>query len=414
MNILIINHYAGAPHLGRELRPYFLAKNWQAAGHHVTIAAADHTHLRHTTPVEGKTPELRCIGGISYLFFPTPRYNDSVAGRGRNIAAFVKGLWQNAQSLANELRPDVVIAQSGYPYDFFPAQRIAALSGAKTILEVRDLWPLHLQEHYRYSSSHAAVRFAEYMLRRAVSSADQVVCVLPHSDRYLSEFGLNPERASFILSGIAAKDRRLEIPEKKAERLKQFGKDSLLVMYCGNVGINHDLQSFVESAALLQGQAKLVLVGNGGRKITLKRIAKQLELKNLLFLDGVTPSQMYGILSLADLLYFPMHRSQQNEYGIASAKLLTYMLSGKPVIFDGQADQNPVAEADCGLILERNDPQEIAGAVGMMAAMDRESREQMGQRGRQFVLNGRDYGILADQYLRLLEKLTGKTAPKIS
>ena len=102
MNILIINHYAGAPHLGRELRPYFLAKNWQAAGHNVTIAAADHTHLRHTTPVAGKTPELRRIGGISYLFFSTPRYNDSVAGRGRNIAAFVKGLWQNAQSLAEQ------------------------------------------------------------------------------------------------------------------------------------------------------------------------------------------------------------------------------------------------------------------------------------------------------------------------
>ena len=98
MNILIINHYAGAPHLGRELRPYFFAKNWQKAGHHVTIAAADHTHLRSNAPVEGHEPELRRIGEVSYLFFPTPRYNDSIAGRGRNIAAFVKGLWQNGSS----------------------------------------------------------------------------------------------------------------------------------------------------------------------------------------------------------------------------------------------------------------------------------------------------------------------------
>ena len=62
MNILIINHYAGAPHLGRELRPYFFAKNWQKVGHHVTIAAADHTHLRSNAPVEGHGPELRRIG----------------------------------------------------------------------------------------------------------------------------------------------------------------------------------------------------------------------------------------------------------------------------------------------------------------------------------------------------------------
>jgi len=231
MNIFIINHYAGAPHLGRELRPYFLAKNWQAAGHHVTIAAADHTHLRYTSPVEGKGPELRHIGGVSYLFFSTPRYNDSVTGRGRNIAAFVKELWRNAESLANEIRPDVVIAQSGYPYDFFPAQRIAALSGAKTVLEVRDLWPLHLQDHYRYSSRHPSVRFAEYMLGRAVSSADYVVQVLPLAQRYLSDFGLKSERTAAILSGIAAKDRKVDIPEKKAQRLKQFKKDDLFDVF---------------------------------------------------------------------------------------------------------------------------------------------------------------------------------------
>ena len=215
-------------------------------------------------------------------------------------------------------------------------------------------------------------------------------------------------------NGIAAKDRKVDIPEKKAQRLKQFKKDDLLVMYCGNIGINHDLKNFVQSAALLKGKAKLVLVGNGGHKITLKRSAHQMELENVLFLDGVTPSQMYGILSLADILYFPLRDQVQNRYGVASAKLLTYMLSGKPIIFDGETAENPVTLADCGLVLGHHDPQEIAGAIGMMASMQQDHRSQMGQRGREYVLSHRDYGLLSEQYLNLLHKLTGKEPLKKS
>ena len=37
MNILLINHYAGSPDLGMEFRPYYMAKEWQKAGHHVRI-----------------------------------------------------------------------------------------------------------------------------------------------------------------------------------------------------------------------------------------------------------------------------------------------------------------------------------------------------------------------------------------
>jgi len=409
MNILIINHYAGAPHLGRELRPYFFAKNWQKAGHHVSIAAADHTHLRSNAPVEGHEPELRRIGEVSYLFFPTPRYNDSIAGRGRNIAAFVKGLWQNAPSLAAEVQPDVVIAQSGYPYDFFPAQRIAGLCGAKTVLEVRDLWPLQLQDHYRYPPTHAAVRFAEYMLGRAVSSADHVVRVLPNSMDYLAGYGLKREKSSLILSGIAAKNRKLEVPAGKAEKLARFKGDGLLVMYCGNIGINHDLEDFVESANLVGENIRLVLVGNGGNKIMLKRRVRQLSLHNLMFVDGVMPNQVSGMLELADLLYFPLRPTRQARYGIASAKLLSYMLAGKPVICDGSTPGNPVAEADCGLVLEKHGPQEIAGAIRMLANMEEPQRNRMGRRGREYVLQNRDYSLLAAEYLELLKKLAEKS-----
>lgn len=407
MNILIINHYAGAPGLGREVRPYFLARHWQEAGHRVTIAAADHSHLRQVDPVEGRAPEKRRLGGVDYLFFATPRYNDNVAGRGRNIAAFVRALWQHAPKLAEELRPDVVVAQSGYPYDFFPARRIAALAGAKTVLEVRDLWPLHLQEHYRYRPGHPAVRFAVHALSHAVGAADLVVSVLPLGPRYLQELGLAPEKSCVIPAGIAAGQKSV-LPAGLAQRLGRLKQQGLLVMYCGNLGANHDLSPFVQSAALLGRPFRLVLVGNGGNKITLKRSARQQGLENLFFLDGVQPGQMQAVLEQADVLYFPSRRLEQNRYGIASAKLLCYMLSGRPVIFDGAVAQNPVEQCGCGVVLGGGEPQEIAGAIRMLGALGEEKRRALGRRGREFVQQHRDYALLAGRYLRKLEELCEK------
>jgi len=46
MNILLINHYAGAPQYGMEYRPYYLAREWTKIGHRVSIVLAPLSHLR--------------------------------------------------------------------------------------------------------------------------------------------------------------------------------------------------------------------------------------------------------------------------------------------------------------------------------------------------------------------------------
>ena len=49
MNILLINHYAGSPDLGMEFRPYYMAKEWQKAGHHSANCRRFFSHLRKKT-----------------------------------------------------------------------------------------------------------------------------------------------------------------------------------------------------------------------------------------------------------------------------------------------------------------------------------------------------------------------------
>jgi len=414
LNILIINHYAGAPELGREFRPYYLARAWQQAGHRVLVAAADHSHLRSNDPVLGGPTEQRTIGGVEYLLFATPRYNDSIAGRGRNIGAFVARLWRAAPRLARDFGPNVVLGQSGYPFEYGPARRIAALAGAPLVTELRDLWPLCLQEQYHYRGGHPAVVLAAQALRRQLAASGLVVTVLPGAAEYLSGYGLPEGRCAVVPAGIAVPKGVAPPPAAHVRQLARWREKGLLtVMYCGNIGADHDLRSFVESAARLRGEALLVLVGNGGSKIPLKRRAKELGLDNVLFLDGVPRGQIQGMMEQSDCLFFPVRPDGQLRYGAASSKLLGYMLAGRPVLCDRPFAHNPAEEAGCCLTAAAPDAAGLAAGVRAAAALGAERRREMGEKGERFVRETRDYRLLAQTYLELLTGLkTGQDTPQ--
>ena len=85
MNILYINHYAGAPTYGMEYRPYYLAREWVKAGHKVQIVAASYTHVRSRQPRAGLAINDEIIDGVSYRRLSTPPYRSNGLGRGLEV-----------------------------------------------------------------------------------------------------------------------------------------------------------------------------------------------------------------------------------------------------------------------------------------------------------------------------------------
>ena len=73
LNFLIINHYAGAPGLGMELRPYYFARELIKKGHKVTIVASSYSHYRAKQPKVDNELEKEIIESISYYWIKTPQ-----------------------------------------------------------------------------------------------------------------------------------------------------------------------------------------------------------------------------------------------------------------------------------------------------------------------------------------------------
>ena len=81
------------------------------------------------------------------------------------------------------------------------------------------------------------------------------------------------------------------------------------------------------------------------------------------------------------------------------------MLSGRPVINAVEAAGNPIDLSGCGMSIPAEDSGEIAAAVSRMMAMTPAERDEMGERGRQYVVKNHEYSVLAARFIEALQAL---------
>lgn len=409
MKILIINHYAGSPIHGMEYRPYYMAKNWVKSGHNVTIVAASFSHVRQIQPLFNGSFKEENFDGIRYIWLKTLKYHGNGASRVLNIFTFVTSLFLRSGNIAEQLKPDVVIASSTYPLDMIAARRISKKAGAKLIFEVHDLWPLSPIVLGKMSKLHPFIMLMQWAENRAYQWSDKVVSILPLAKEHMVEHGMAPEKFVHIPNGIVLEEWTGEtqnIPEeheKELIRLRKEGK--FLVCYAGAHGLANALESFVRSAELLKDtRIQLVLVGDGPLKKNLVNYVKTRNLKNVTFLPPVSKKAVPTLLEKMDVLFFSLQRCAVFKFGISPNKLIDYMMAGKPVIHAVEAGNDMVRDAGCGISVEPEKECAFTEAMKKMAEMPEVERTAMGQNGKRHVTENHDYAKLAGKFLDVLKE----------
>jgi glycosyltransferase involved in cell wall biosynthesis len=411
--IFLINHYAGSPHLGMEFRPYYFGQEWTKLGHSVQIIAASFSHLRSQTPeITGGITE-DSIDGLNYIWLKTPPYDGNGFRRVINIFSFIiQALRYNKQLLENGY-PNVVIASSTYPLDIFPAYFLAKKSKAKLIFEVHDLWPLTLIEIGGFKAHHPLIVLFQIAENFAYRKADLVVSMLPKAAGYMQKHGMTAEKFLYIPNGVDIKEwesKREPIPNLHKTIISEAKETGLfLIGYFGTIGLANDLGSFIDAAKHLVNQPLMfILVGQGGELDDLRKSVSENKLSNVVFLPHVPKNCIPNLLSEMDVLYIGWKKSPIYRFGISPNKLLDYMMSARPIIHSIEAGNDPVAECGCGISVEPGKPALIAEAIMKLYYLTPEDRDEIGSKGRQFVINNHDVSKLA---IEMLKQIQGEEAP---
>lgn len=408
MRLLLINHYAGGPRHGMEYRPYYLAREWVRAGHSVQIVAASHSHVRRLQPEIRGEPLDEVIDGIVYRWIPTPAYVGNGFGRLRNIWVFLRRLWVEAPSLAAAFRPDIVIASSTYPMDVWVARRIARLCGARLVYEVHDLWPASLIELSGMSALHPFALMCQKAEKDAYRDADAVVSMLPKVAEHMKAHGLDLRRLHVVPNGIAIEE--WDIPAVPlAPKLTMFldrlrREKKTVVGYAGSHGLPNALDSLLDAAALVRGEAfAFVLVGDGHERQRLSERVRREGLSNVALFPPIPKEQIPALLQRFDIAYIGWLRVSLYRFGIAPNKLMDYMMAGRAILHSVEAGNDPVTDAGCGLTVAPESATAIAEGLRKLEACGAGARNAMGIRGREFVVARHTYDVLARQFIEAVK-----------
>ncbi|HNQ77835.1 MAG TPA: glycosyltransferase family 4 protein [Acidobacteriota bacterium] len=404
MNILLIDHYAGSPNMGMELRPYYLAKEWGKMGHKVVIVAGSFSHIRGRQPSIRSFSELEESEGVDYFWIKTPSYKGSGISRIISILVFVAKLLMKSGKLASKIRPDIVIASSTYPFDIFPAKRIAAKAGARLVFEVHDLWPLSPVELGGMSTRHPFIVVTQWVENYAYRSADKVVSLLPLAKKHMVDHGMEGSKFIHVPNGIFIDEPTKEIPPIPGTHriIMEAGKKRkmLQIGYFGSFVISNDLETLFKTANLLRNDpVQFMLVGEGPEKENLMELKEKLRLDNLSILPFVSKASAQAMMREMDALYIGWKKKGIYRFGISPNKLIEYMFAGKPVLYAIEAGNNMVEEAGCGICARPENPESMKDAILRMAGMSPDERDEMGSRGRRHVLENYMFGDLAGKFL---------------
>ncbi|PMB19334.1 glycosyltransferase family 4 protein [Fischerella thermalis] len=184
--------------------------------------------------------------------------------------------------------------------------------------------------------------------------------------------------------------------------------DKFTVIYSGNMGRCHDMDTILEAAKLLQDEPiQFVFIGSGAKKEELIKDVNRLRLKNFVFLPYQDKEVLPFSLTAGDLSLVSVDAGMESL--VAPSKLYPALASGRPIaVICSQYSylRQMITEANCGDTFENGDSHGLAEFIRLLS-QDQELAKRMGRAGRQYMRSHFTPQIISRQYLQVLQQSIG-------
>ena len=395
----------GAP----AARTFEHARHWAALGHDVTVITAFPNHPTGIIRPEyrGQFVKRERVEGIDLL--RTWVYCAANKGFFRRVLNFLSFFFSSL-ILGGLLtrQPDVVIGTSPQFFCAVAAYLLSRLKGVPFVFEVRDIWPQSAIE-LGVLKNRRLIRALEAIEQHLYRQAALIVPVAESTREYLLGKGVAPEKIKIIPNGV---DERYlsSVSPTPLEVREQLGLlDKFIVSYIGTHGMSHALDVVLRAAQQFgeDSNVHFLFIGEGAEKDNLKRLAEELRLPNVTFLNEQSRDRLPGFYRAGDVSLVPLKRLPIFKKVLPS-KLFELMGTGCPIVcgVEGEAARL-VANAEAGLCIEPENSDALAAAINRLRA-EPALRRQMSESGQRFVRTHYLRSTLAEKYLDVIEPVIGK------
>ena len=389
--IWFVSQYAGGPGVGMQYRHFQLSKALHEQGHRAVIISGSFSHLYRHPPEVSMNGQSKQIDGVDYVWVKNPKYAKSISiGRFWNMLVFA---WNILRLDVSALpTPDAVVVSSPSMLPIVAALKWRKRFGCKVFFEVRDIWPLTLQELGNLSRWHPLVMFMRYFECLAYRKSDLVVSLLPNASEHYETGGMPASNFRYLPNGV---ESELMPADEVSNWPASIGKSDFVVGYGGSVGKANALRYLMDAARMLCDEKNIhfIVVGKGDELEALKNQAEGM--RNVHFIPPVEKRAFLSMIKKFDLCYIGLERESLFRFGVSPNKLFDYMLAQRPVLYAIDSGNKPVDEANCGWTVEAADALQIASAIQEAATTDKSELDRMGMNGYRFVMQHHTYAHLA-------------------
>lgn len=415
-NIWIFNHYAITPDMPGITRHYDFSKELTKRGYNVSIFASSFHYilLKEMRNYHNGNVIVENHNGINFIWLKTKPYLSNNWKRIVNMFSYSYVAYKTALNITHKIeKPDIIIGSTIHPFAALTALKISKKYKVPFIFEVRDLWPQSMIDIGLWSERGLRSKIFSMIESKLVKNAKSIITLSPLTEDYLLQ-KYNYKECFYIPNGVDIKEfdngkiiyknqTKFNETLKHLAELKNDG--NFIVMYAGAICLTNNIEILIRSAEVIRdfyknNKIKILIVGGGQEKKRYSSLIKNLNLNNIQILEPVKKGFVSLLLNFADVFIL----IQGRVFWGSTNKLFDYLSSCKPIITAVSCKHNdPAEEIRCGLSVPPDNPKALAKAIIKLYSMSNEEKEEMGNRGRDYIKKNHSIPVLVDKITKALE-----------
>lgn len=409
MNILIITKYASTEFEGIETRIISIARKFISYQNtKVTIVSSD-SNIGAVFKNYNKIYNLENLSNIDIIRIKTLKYYKTTSIR-RILSWIDFEIKVFLMPKKFYHKPDVIIVSSLSLLTIINGYLLKLIYNSKLIFEIRDIWPLYLTVEMGYSKYNPVIFFLSLIEKFGYKNADLIIGTMPNLKSHVENtYNIYNKKIECIPFGFDDKIIYSDNTNQNdfiSRDILKIPKNAFIIGFAGSMGIGNGLNTIFEVIPRFANREDLffLFMGDGILKENYKNICSNF--KNVIFLPKVIDkNKVSQLLSISDVVYFGSLNSKFWEYGWSPNKIIDYMMAGKPILASYSGYLSMLNEADCGYVVNAENSKELFDMVNKLLLIDKKVLVEKGHNGRKWLIENRNYTVLADNYYKLIQSV---------
>jgi len=287
------------------------------------------------------------------------------------------------------------------------AYKVAKELGMPFVYEVRAFWEDAAVDMGKTKEKSLRYKLTKDMETSILRKADRVITICEGLKNDMIIRGIDKEKIFVVGNGV-----NLDVfspKEKDISLIQKYNLQGKTVLgFIGSFYHYEGLDLLIKAMPLILKENKdviLMLVGNGTQFEKLQNLVKEMNLKNnVIFTDKVSHEQVTKYYSVIDVLVYPRNSIRLTEL-VTPLKPLEAMACGKAVIgSDIGGIKEVVPTEEVGLLFKAGNVSSLAECC-LALLNDQDKRTSLGEKGRQYVVETRNWLNLIKQHETIYKEL---------